>query len=200
MREREPRLLGGVAGASVSGHRKRSIAGRQIGVLLLCIAAAASTRPQAEPLTDAELDQLTAEVAEQLRCPVCRNQSVLESSSGLAREMQALMRERLAAGETPEQVKAYFVERYGEWILLQPEPRGINLLVYLLPAAGLIAGALIFLRQMRRWTGAAEASGPRSGSAAADRATRPEADPAPSGSRLKEEEEEWIKQQIGSLG
>ena len=97
---------------------------------------------QEEGMSAAEVDQLSAEVAAQLRCPVCRNQSVLESSSGLARAMQSVIRDRPASGETPEEVRAYFVSRYGNWILLKPEPKGINLLVYLLPVAAHLLGRL----------------------------------------------------------
>ena len=104
-------------------------------------------------LSEAELDQLTAEVGAQLRCLVCRSQSVAESPTELAREMQELIRERLAAGESPDEVKAYFVSRYGEVILLRPEPRGVNLLVYLIPALLVLGGALLVGRNLRRWSG-----------------------------------------------
>lgn len=164
---------------------------------------------QQNEMSAAELDQLAAEVAAQLRCPVCRNQSVLESSSGLAREMQSVVRDRLASGETPEEVKAYFVGRYGEWILLKPEPKGINLLVYLLPAAALLFGGVLVYYRIKRWTGAvapkreASATGPNED--VADAATteakgeyEPPSREAEEG--LSEEEEEWLRQQIGSVG
>jgi len=92
---------------------------------------------------DAELDALTAEVAGRFRCLVCRGQSVAESSSQLAREMQREIRERLGHGETPEHIEAFFVDSYGEWILLRPPARGVNLLVYLLPAAAFVVGLAI---------------------------------------------------------
>ncbi len=164
---------------------------------------------QEEGMSAAEVDELSAEVAAQLRCPVCRNQSVLESSSGLAREMQSVIRDRLASGETPEEVRAYFVSRYGDWILLKPEPKGINLLVYLLPVAALLFGGVFLYYRIRRWTGAT-APGPQASLAGLE---VPDADPAPTqegraaeptspdgDGGLSEEEEEWIRQQIGSLG
>jgi cytochrome c-type biogenesis protein CcmH len=181
-------------------------------LVVLCLMLApesALAGTQEAELSAAEVDQLSAEVAAQLRCPVCRNQSVLESSSGLAREMQSVIRDRLASGETPEEVRAYFVGRYGDWILLKPEPKGINLLVYLLPAAALLFGGLLLYYRIRRWTGATvsapEASpaglevldadaAPTEGARAAELPS-PDADGG-----LSEEEEEWIRQQIGSLG
>lgn len=170
-----------------------------------------STRPRgaAAPLSDAELDRLTAEVADQLRCPVCRNQSVLESSSELARGMQAVMRERLAAGESPEEVRAYFVARYGEWILLQPPARGINWIVYLLPAALVLGGGLLLRSRIRTWRATrADRLEPGAGRA-------PHEDPAPredpttrehvtpSGERgveatLTERDEAWLDEAIRS--
>ncbi|MDT8435411.1 MAG: cytochrome c-type biogenesis protein [Gemmatimonadota bacterium] len=106
-------------------------------------------------LTDPEAERLDAEAAElsaQLRCPVCRNQSILESNAELSREMQALVHERLAAGDSPEEVKSYFVSRYGEWILLEPSRRGINLLVWGLPFVALLVGGAIAIRLLRRWS------------------------------------------------
>lgn len=100
-------------------------------------------------LSGSKLDNRTAQVAAQLRCPVCRGQSVLESQATLANEMKEEIRRRLAAGEKPDAIKKYFVSRYGEWILLKPPARGINLLVYLLPAGLLLGGlglAVLFVR------------------------------------------------------
>lgn len=124
-------------------------------------AAGATTDSMAEAsgMTPEELDAMTARVADQLRCTVCRNQSVRESSADLSREMQAEIRRRLASGDSPEEVKAYFVDRYGEWILLQPRPEGLNLLVYVLPAAGLLLGALLVWRLLLNWSAAPAAEG-----------------------------------------
>lgn len=113
----------------------------------------------ASGMTPEELDAMTARVADQLRCTVCRNQSVLESSADLSREMQAEIRRRLASGDSPEEVRAYFVDRYGEWILLQPRAEGLNLLVYILPAVGLLLGALLVWRLLLTWSAAPAAEG-----------------------------------------
>ena len=130
-------------------------------------------------LTDpaaAELDAQAAEVAGQLRCLVCRNQSVLESNAELSREMQSLIRERLAAGDTPEEVKEYFVSRYGEFVLLQPRARGVNLLVYALPGVALLLGFLVARNRLRKWAS--------SGS---------EAVAATDGENLAADDEEWLR-------
>ncbi len=105
---------------------------------------------------EAALDALAAEVASGLRCPVCRNQSIVESNADLSREMHRVVRDKLAAGETPEQVEAYFVSRYGEWILLRPQARGINLLVYGLPLLVLVLGFFVARNRLRKWARAGE--------------------------------------------
>ena len=102
-------------------------------------------------LDAAALDALTAEVAAELRCLVCRNQSVLESSAPLSREMQVTIRTKLAAGESPDEVKTYFVSRYGEYILLKPSARGVSLAVYALPALVLLLGGAFLLARIRGW-------------------------------------------------
>jgi len=163
------------------------------GLLALALPAAAAaqepvpTTPAPSTgaaLTDREAERLDAEaarLAEELRCPVCRNQSVSESNAELSREMQALVRERLAAGETPEQVKDYFVSRYGEWILLEPERRGINWIVWLAPFGALIVGGGVAVWLLRRWT----------------RAASPPTAAAPSDALgLSEENESWIRAAI----
>ena len=97
-------------------------------------------------------DEAVTAVASQLRCVVCQNLSVADSPSEMARQMRDLIRERLAQGETPERVIVYFEERYGDWVLLTPRPRGFNLLVWAAPFAAVLVGLLAVLRVTRRWS------------------------------------------------
>lgn len=90
-------------------------------------------------------------VAEQLRCPVCQNLTVADSPSEMARNMRDQIRDRLVAGESPEEIKAYFVSRYGEWILEAPPKRGFNLVAWTFPFLFLLGGAYIVWRLVRRW-------------------------------------------------
>lgn len=117
----------------------------------------ASVSPQ-----DSALDAQTRALAAQLRCPVCQGLSLQDSPSELAQQMRGVIRDQLRAGRTPDQVRDYFVSKYGEWILMQPEAHGFNLLVYLLPVLGLLGGGVLILRAARRWTRApgAEAEQP----------------------------------------
>ena len=118
------------------------------GLLVALGAAAWILLTPKEMLFDARV----REVASQLRCPVCQGESIQDSPAELARDMRGVVRDMLMAGSTPEEVKAYFVERYGEWILLQPRPTGFNLTVYILPAVALLGGAILVLLLARKWT------------------------------------------------
>jgi len=104
------------------------------------------------PGQDETLEERVREVARELRCPVCQNLSVADSPSELAQEMRGVIRERLRAGETPDQIKAYFVTKYGDWILLSPRSGGIGWLVWVAPFAGAVAGLLVAGLAIRRWS------------------------------------------------
>ena len=104
---------------------------------------------------EADLEARTSAVASTLRCPVCQGESIQDSPSQLAQQMRAVVRERLRSGESPEQVKAYFVGRYGEWILLEPKMTGLNILLYVLPVVLVLGGLALVVMLGRRWTKAA---------------------------------------------
>ena len=101
---------------------------------------------------DSLLEARTRNLSAQLRCPVCQGLSLQDSPSELSQQMRDVVRSQIALGKSDEEVKAYFVERYGEWILMAPKARGFNLLVYVLPFLGLIAGASVLFFAVRRWT------------------------------------------------
>lgn len=101
---------------------------------------------------DSALDAQTTAVALTLRCPVCQGESLQDSPSDLARQMRALVRDQLRAGKTPEEVKAYFVSRYGEWILLEPTMTGLNILLYVIPVLLVVGGLVLVVFLVRRWS------------------------------------------------
>lgn len=111
---------------------------------------AADTAVSEEQL-DPELEAQVRQIASKLRCPTCRALSVEDSRAGMAGEMRNLIREQLRAGKTPEEITAYFVERYGEWILLKPKAEGFNWTVWLLPILMLAGGLFFVFVTARRW-------------------------------------------------
>src|SRR5262245_38438393 len=116
-----------------------------LAAVVLLAAPLSASAQTAKPVNE----DVVHEVALQLRCVVCQNLSVADSPSEMASQMRGIIRERLAAGESPAQVQRYFVERYGEWILLSPPRHGFNLLVWLLPLGAVLAAAGLLIR---RWT------------------------------------------------
>jgi cytochrome c-type biogenesis protein CcmH len=90
------------------------------------------------------------EIAAGLRCPVCLNLSVADSPSRLAGEMRSEIGSRLRAGQSPEQIRAFFIDRYGEWILLEPPRRGLNWVPWAVPVVALVAGVGVWVAVLRR--------------------------------------------------
>lgn len=89
-------------------------------------------------------------IARALRCPVCQGESAAESNSGVAQEMRRLIAEMLKEGKSEAEIKAFFVERYGEWILYEPPRRGVTLWVWVLPALALALLGVGLFRFFRR--------------------------------------------------
>jgi len=96
------------------------------------------------------IDDKVKKISYLLMCPVCQGQSVGESNSNLAQDMRDIIRKQLEEGKSQEEILAYFVSRYGESILASPPVKGINWVLWLLPAAGIVVGILLiglFLQQ-----------------------------------------------------
>ncbi|HZP70613.1 MAG TPA: cytochrome c-type biogenesis protein [Pseudolabrys sp.] len=122
-------------------------------ILLLC-ATTASTQVFAvqpdEMLKDPVLEARARELSRELRCMVCQNQSIDESEAPLARDLRLLVRERLTRGDSDQQVIDFLVERYGEFVLLKPRLEKKTLMLWALPPAVLLAGAIGLFAAMRR--------------------------------------------------
>lgn len=110
------------------------------------------TARRLETAADSLLEAQTTVLASELRCPVCQGNSIQDSPSELAQQMRDLIRDQLRSGKSPDEVRAYFVDKYGEWILLTPKATGFNLVVYLVPLLVILAGGAIVWRAVRRWT------------------------------------------------
>lgn len=127
--------------------------------VLLAAAPVAAVQPD-EILADPALEARARDLSKDLRCLVCRNENIDESNADLARDLRLLVRERLVAGDSDDEVIDFVVDRYGEYVLLRPRASGSNWLLWAAgPAMFLIAAgtALVFLRGRARAAAPGEA-------------------------------------------
>jgi cytochrome c-type biogenesis protein CcmH len=115
----------------------------------LAVVAVALLIAIARPLVPT-IDERARALDSELRCPVCQGTSIADSPAAFAAEMRVVVREQLAAGGTDQQVRDFFVERYGTWILLAPPTRGPELVLWLAPGIALAGGALLLVHRARR--------------------------------------------------
>lgn len=102
------------------------------------------------------LDAQIREISKTLRCTVCQTESIWESNAELANQMREVIRTRLAQGQTADEIRAYFVSRYGDYILLKPRKRGLNWILWGGPFLLLATGGGLLYRTLRRWVGQTE--------------------------------------------
>ncbi|AZV22945.1 MAG: cytochrome c-type biogenesis protein CcmH [Mesorhizobium sp.] len=120
-------------------------------VLLLALffaGTASAVRPD-EVLPDPTLEARARALSEGLRCMVCQNQSIDESDADLARDLRVLVRQRLVAGDTDQQVMDYVVSRYGEFVLLKPRFDLRNALLWGTPVLLLLVGGVFIVLTAR---------------------------------------------------
>ncbi|MEO3387828.1 cytochrome c-type biogenesis protein [Mesorhizobium sp. CAU 1741] len=127
---------------------------RRLALLLLILLAGLSQSFALEPsemLDDPALEARARDLSAGLRCMVCQNQSIDDSDADLARDLRVLVRERILAGETDEEVIDYVVSRYGEFVLLRPRMNLRNAFLWGTPVLLLVAGgSFIAVHALRR--------------------------------------------------
>lgn len=111
--------------------------------------AAIAVQPD-EILADPALEERAREIGEGLRCVVCQNQSIDDSDAPLARDLRLLVRERLTAGDSDDQVIEHVTARYGDYVLLKPRMSGFNVLLWLSPFVFMAAATGVAIAFMRR--------------------------------------------------
>lgn len=111
-----------------------------------------------EVLADPGLEARAREISQGLRCTQCRNETIDESNAGIARDLRLLVRERIMAGDSDEEVVSYVVDRFGEYVLLTPTASGANWALWLSGPAMLALGLAGGLAYLRRRRGAQEAA------------------------------------------
>lgn len=127
--------------------------------LALSIAAPAYAVQPEEILDDPALEARARDLSKELRCLVCRNESIDDSSASLAKDLRLLVRERLVAGDSDDETMTYIVERYGEFVLLRPPLNAGNLALWLSGPILLIIGGATAIVFMRRRPAAVSAPG-----------------------------------------
>ncbi|MEN8722522.1 MAG: cytochrome c-type biogenesis protein [Alphaproteobacteria bacterium] len=125
------------------------IVGAFMGLLLLPTLALAVAVDE-NPLADPALEQQVQDISKTLRCLVCQNQSIEDSNSDLAKDLRNVVRERVAAGDNDDQVRAYMVDRYGEWVLMSPPVSQRTYVLWLGPLALVLVGLFAIIVMMRR--------------------------------------------------
>jgi len=151
-----------------------ALAAAALGAALLLTASLAPA------MSEEEVERRLLALADELRCPTCQAISVKDSEASFSVQIKEKVRRMILEGQSDEEIKAYFVSRYGEWILRAPKKEGLGLVLWILPGlAVLVAGGwIVYTVQFSRKRRDAE-------TAAAD-------EPAP----LSEEEQERIARDL----
>ncbi len=128
-------------------------------VLWLLLAGPVLAVQPGEMLRDPALEARARDISQTLRCLVCRNENIDDSDAGLAHDLRMLVRERLTDGDTNAQVVAFVVDRYGEFVLLRPNAKGANLILWLAGPLLLALGGAVVVLYIRRQRTATDPDG-----------------------------------------
>lgn len=114
-------------------------------LLLLAVLLSSCSAFQRPPT----LEEQAQDLYRSLMCPLCAGQTLEQSQSEISNQMRALIREKLAQGATKEEIKQFFVERYGEAVLAAPAKKGFSLFVWIIPALALVVGGFFLFRLIK---------------------------------------------------
>lgn len=101
-------------------------------------------------LADPAQEARARAIMKELRCLVCQNQSIEESEADMAADLRAVVRERVAAGETDAEIRAYLAERYQDWVFMRPPVNSATLILWAMPFLLLIVGGVVVYLYVRR--------------------------------------------------
>ena len=125
--------------------KKRFFNGLLFSLITCCIPALTFS------LEKDQLEERFKKLSNELRCPTCQGLAVKDSEAGFSTSIKGKIRELIKKGNSDEEIKAYFTERYGEWILRAPPVSGFNLVLWILPGAAIITGLLWVLYRSKKW-------------------------------------------------
>lgn len=141
---------------------------RQLALTLAAVVALAVppvlAADPSEMLADPKLEARAQHLGKELRCLVCQNESIEDSNADLAKDLRIIVRERIAGGQTDEQVRSFVVDRYGDYVLLKPPFKASTLVLWVGPFVFLLVGlaALVAFFRRRGVTAAPPAPAPLS--------------------------------------
>ena len=124
-----------------------------LGAVLCFLAVLSACATNTGPVASQDLEAVAQGIDKSLMCPICPSETIDQSQTEIAEQMRRTVRERLADGESRDEVLRFFVERYGEEILSAPPKSGFNLLAWLVPPLALLIGGgalALVLRAMRQ--------------------------------------------------
>jgi cytochrome c-type biogenesis protein CcmH len=122
---------------------------------LLLVAASA-----AFAISEAELERRVQVITDELRCPTCQALSVKDSDASFSNQIRDKVRHMVQEGQSDDDIKAYFVSRYGEWILRAPKKQGFGLVLWVLPFAAIVGVGVLLVWNMRRAAAKAQSAKP----------------------------------------
>lgn len=126
--------------------RMTAVAGLVLASIALAYAPVQKGSDPLDPVREARVQAL----GKQLRCPVCQGESIADSPAQMARAQMDRVRELVTEGKTDEEIRQYFVDRYGEWALLEPPAHGANWLVWLGPGVMVLGGLVVIARLIKK--------------------------------------------------
>ena len=129
---------------------------RLAAIALLAFASLAWAQSAATSPTDSPVEVRLKALAEELRCLVCQNQTIADSNAPLAQDLRGQIREQVSQGRNDEQIRAYMVERYGDFVLYRPPFKATTALLWLGPLLLIGLGGTVFVAIVRRRRAAAE--------------------------------------------
>lgn len=101
-------------------------------------------------LDDPRLEEQARQLMLTIRCVTCQSQSIADSNASMASDLRSIIRERLQAGESPEQIRAWLIERYGDWISYAPSARPILWPLWAAPVVLLLIGGVLVASRLKR--------------------------------------------------
>ncbi|MCY4288901.1 MAG: cytochrome c-type biogenesis protein CcmH [Aestuariivita sp.] len=118
-------------------------------ILLMVLATAVVAIEPSEMFEDPAQEARAREIGQQLRCLVCRNQSIFDSNAGLAYDMRVAVRERMTAGDSDAEVLDYLKDRFGDYVLLNPPLSWYTIVLWFSPVVLLLIGGFVVVGYMR---------------------------------------------------